>query len=242
MKPDDVITPPMPGVDKVTEALVKAQGEFPTIEKGRTAKVPMKAGGTYSYTYADLSDILTAVKPVLSKNGLCITQTVDGDWLVTYLRHSSGQFLTSAIPMVGLKDNTPQAMGSALTYSRRYCACLALGVVAEEDDDAQGAQNAAPKPNQPAARPQATRPAGAPPAPSVGAAFKGCSEPQIKRMYAIANEAMWHPDQIKELLIAKGYKSTKDIPWQAYQALCQELEQGPVSGFAPSSDIDNIPF
>ena len=132
----------------IAEALAKAQGEFPAIPKNRTAKVPMKAGGTYSYDYADLSDIVQAVRPVLAKHGLSFSQSVAGQVLRSTLFHSSGQMISSEIPFNCPPGGRPQDTGSALTYARRYCLCALLGVVAEEDDDgniAQGSGTSAPK-------------------------------------------------------------------------------------------------
>src|SRR5688500_7522834 len=54
---------------ELVAALAAAQGDFPTIPKTKTATVtgkPGKAG--YQYSYADLSDVLAAVRPVLSKH------------------------------------------------------------------------------------------------------------------------------------------------------------------------------
>lgn len=132
----------------IAEALAKAQGEFPAIPKNRTAKVPMKAGGTYSYDYADLSDIVQAVRPVLAKHGLSFSQSVSGQILRSTLFHASGQVITSEIPFNCPPGGRPQDTGSALTYARRYCLCALLGVVAEEDDDgnlAQGSGSTSPR-------------------------------------------------------------------------------------------------
>lgn len=43
---------------------------------------------------------------------------------------------------------------------------------------------------------------------------------QIKRLYAIGNEAGRNVNDVKNLLIAKGYASTKDIKQKDYDAVC----------------------
>jgi hypothetical protein len=54
--------------------------------------------------------------------------------------HSSGQWIQSDYPITN-DTNKPQAMGSALTYARRY-SLAAMGVLAaEEDDDGNAAQD-----------------------------------------------------------------------------------------------------
>ena len=43
---------------------------------------------------------------------------------------------------------------------------------------------------------------------------------QIKRLYAIGNEAGRNVNDVKNLLIAKGYASTKDIKQKDYDSVC----------------------
>ena len=51
------------------EALLAVQDELPHFDKGATAKVPTKDGGSYSYAYSDLTTITDAELPVLNKPG-----------------------------------------------------------------------------------------------------------------------------------------------------------------------------
>jgi hypothetical protein len=107
----------------------------------------MKAGGSYSYRYADLADILNAVIPVLSKNGLSLNQMThmgDGGVLMldTMLMHSSGEWIGGSYPL--RSHDRPQEMGSEITYARRYNAAAILGIQADEDDDGAVAQKANP--------------------------------------------------------------------------------------------------
>jgi hypothetical protein len=150
-------------LDKLATALCKAQGEFPAIPKNKTAKVPTKTGGQYSYNYADLADIIAITTPVLMKNGLSVVQgtsIMDKDTAIleTTLLHSSGQFITSAFP-VKLYDR-PQETGSELTYMRRYTLTAALGIHGDEDEDGKGASDAGTAKARPAtkAAPAATAP------------------------------------------------------------------------------------
>lgn len=134
-------------IKELAAALSKAQGEFPTIAKNKTAKVPMKAGGQYSYRYADLADVISATAPVLSRNGLGISQvpTISNGKLVleTTLMHSSGEWISSEYPLA--THDRPQEMGSEITYGRRYTMTSVLGIHGDEDDDGALAQNA-PRP------------------------------------------------------------------------------------------------
>jgi hypothetical protein len=131
---------------ELATALAKAQGHFAKVTKSRTASIPGKDGKQgYTYDYADLSDVLAAVVPALSAEGLCIIQamgpgpSVGWACVETRLLHTSGQFVIVSLD-VPVAGTSPQAIGSAFTYGRRYALCGLLGVAAEEDDDGQAAR------------------------------------------------------------------------------------------------------
>lgn len=129
-------------VDQLAPALVAALAEMPTIPKHRTATVAAKAGGGYSYSYADISDILAAVRPILARHGLALFQLVGTDNLTTVVMHVSGQYIGS---QCSLPDATGKELGAALTYLRRYAASAILCLAADEDTDAPDMPKAAPK-------------------------------------------------------------------------------------------------
>ena len=119
------------------EAIVRALGALDDIARTQTADT-----GTYSYRYADLGTIMSAVRPALAEHGLAVVQlvaTVDDRLLVsTQLRHTSGQTLDS--PQLGMRlPQTPQQLGSLITYLRRYSVLALLGLATEDDDGAAAA-------------------------------------------------------------------------------------------------------
>lgn len=131
----------------LSEALAKAAEKFPAIERSCTAKVITKDGGQYSYDYADLDDVLRAVRPHLAAQGL----TLSHDHVVireplavettAILRHASGASIKTPalyIPCDG-KMAPAQLVGSACTYGRRYTTQAILGLSTESDDDGNGA-------------------------------------------------------------------------------------------------------
>jgi hypothetical protein len=126
----------------VYAALLRAREEFQPVVKSETADV-----GKFTYKYVDLGTVLAAVTPALTKHGLILVQTVDflahNVVLLTRLVHvDSGTDIVSGYPLQPAKPNDPQALGSAITYARRY-AILALLGLAPEDDDAQQASKPA---------------------------------------------------------------------------------------------------
>lgn len=129
-------------IAKLAAALAAAQGEMTAIVKDKTAKVQTKSGASYSFDYADLGSVLDAVKPALNKHGIALLQPgrVEGDKVITetVLAHSSGEWISSEFA-VKPDDLSPQKVGSALTYGRRYALSAMIGVFSEEDDDGNAA-------------------------------------------------------------------------------------------------------
>jgi hypothetical protein len=100
----------------------------------------------YTYKYADLADISPEVLPLLAKHGLawtCKPTMVGGRFVLLYtLAHSSGQTDSGEWPLVDPARNTPQQLGSAVTYGRRYCLCAVTGIApGKDDDDAKAASS-----------------------------------------------------------------------------------------------------
>jgi hypothetical protein len=136
------------------EALAAAQGEFATIPK--TEKVE---AGARRYRYADLAGVLAVVRPVLSRHGIALLQTLEpnheGLLLHTALR-GYGESIESTMPIVAPLNN-PQAIGSGLTYMRRYSLCALVGVAADDDDD-DGQEAGRKPPPRPTSRDQSRPP------------------------------------------------------------------------------------
>ena len=121
------------GMGALGAALAKAQSEFGAVTKDKTVTVTKKTGGTYSFKYAPLDQILSVVKGPLIANGLALVQLLDNEELVTMLIHKSGATLAAHTPLPSVGD--VQAYGSAVTYLRRYAVQAMLGLAAEDDDD-----------------------------------------------------------------------------------------------------------
>src|SRR5688572_22061633 len=104
--------------------------------------------------YADFTSCMDACRGPLSENGLAVIQfceTIDGKVnLITMLAHTSGQWIRSEYPIISAKTDS-QAIGSAMTYAKRYSLCGMIGIVADEDDDAEAAVGRAHSHEQPKA-------------------------------------------------------------------------------------------
>lgn len=240
-------------MNKLIDALMKAQKDFPIIPKNRIAKM-----GTYSYKYADLSDILSAVSPILHNHGLVLyhkTEVTDhGTKLITIFRNEDCMTESELMLPNGL---TPHELGSALTYYRRYSICNLLGIVAEDDDDGQSANKniqelgkLAPKAN-PANSPitpgngsgGVILPTKAPSQPTLSAV----SDAQVSRLNTIAGKANppWTHEQIKDFVLRTwGHDSTKKLTREQYKEFCDViLPMGAPAGTPKPFDADDdLPF
>lgn len=89
--------------------------------------------------YASLSNIIEATTPHLNAVGLSVVQLPCEGGLETMILHTSGEYISS-VSSTPCKDvSNPQALGSAITYARRYALGAALSLNIDEDDDAQKA-------------------------------------------------------------------------------------------------------
>jgi len=137
-EPPQVFQTQSPEINELAGALSLAQGDMSPAKKG--------ASNTFFKSkYADLSEVIEASRYPLSSNDLSIAQYCDDGYVVTQLMHSSGQWMRGRLRITP-KDNTPQGIGSALSYSRRYSLqmmiCQASGDP-EEDDDGEAAMGRA---------------------------------------------------------------------------------------------------
>ena len=134
---------------EIYSALVKATNE---LENPKNS-----VDNTYFKSkYVPLSDILSIAKPVLKKHGLAVIQTpyvmyetiqnigkngqtypaeIGVVKVTTTLIHESGETLEFPPMIFKASGNTPQNIGSAITYGRRYSLSSILGIAGKEEDD-----------------------------------------------------------------------------------------------------------
>lgn len=114
-----------------------------------TAQIPVIAHTkkSYSTTYAPLEDIDKVIRPILSKNGFSVSFKNDQEGLeiVTVycqLRHKCGHMIENSVTLpteAATKGmNKQQAIGSALSYAKRYALCGILNITTTADDDNNG--------------------------------------------------------------------------------------------------------
>lgn len=120
-------------IKNVAKALLLFQTKMESISKDSTNPF-------FKSKYCSLSNILENIQLPLAEAGLCFSQLPDEHSLTTILIHAeSGEYLESSYIMPVAKQNDPQAVGSSITYARRYALGAILGLNIEEDDDANKA-------------------------------------------------------------------------------------------------------
>ena len=127
-------------INEIAQALAKAQADIKNATRG--SENPF-----HKSKYADLADIRNACQEQLSANGIAVIQAPSTDdqghvSVTTRLLHTSGQWIETTMTGLPSADNqgriTAQALGSVVTYLRRYT-LAAMANVATEDDDGEGA-------------------------------------------------------------------------------------------------------
>ena len=132
-------------IGSLAAALAKAQGELTNPEKSLvgTIRADGPGGAERTFRYASLSSGLDIVRKVLGQHEIATMQTTSIDQaagivnLTTVLAHASGEWIASDWPVCAISDTaTPQRMGAALTYARRYALFTLVGIAGEDDLDA----------------------------------------------------------------------------------------------------------
>jgi len=128
-------------ITNIAKALVSFDNAMPKVPKD-------KVNPHFKSKYASLSIMIEKATPILAANKLAIVQQIDGDCMTTTLLHESGEFITATAAMPCANPSNPQAMGSAITYARRYAYGSILSLDIDDDDDANAATQTAPPQKQ----------------------------------------------------------------------------------------------
>ena len=134
------------------QAIIQAQSNIEGAKKG-------KSNPAFKSKYADLAAVWDAVGKALEDAGLAVLQfPIDAPpghvGLETVLVFKTGESIGRSFN-APVKDATnPQAVGSALTYARRYALSAILGVCPEDDDGNKASE--APKAQAPKEQPKPT--------------------------------------------------------------------------------------
>lgn len=138
-------------VDQIIPALIAAQAELAIVAKsGKNAE--------FNYTFADVADYVSTVKPILAKHDLALVASVADTIvlesrslgqdrrgnerfmqairvkLVSRIWHKSGQWVESVVYGEG-QDTQDKAVYKAITGARKYGYAAALGLATADDPE-----------------------------------------------------------------------------------------------------------
>jgi hypothetical protein len=129
------------------EAMNRLQPKLPRIpKKGRISFESKRTGTSQDTPYALFEDIDKVIRPLMNAEGLSIrfgTAPLEkGGILITAkLSHVGGHSEQESMPLpfdTSGSKNAIQAVGSTLSYGKRYLTCALLNIITEgEDDDGQ---------------------------------------------------------------------------------------------------------
>lgn len=214
--------------NEISAALSKAQGEM-------EAAPHNSINPHFKSHYANLAACVQAARPALAKHGLCVVQSIEFNseakivGVVTRISHQSGQFFESDT-WCQPRSLLPQDVGGCATYLKRYSFSAMVGLITEEDDDAnastgprQTAQPAIkaanPHPNAPISAQEPDEPI------AVSKTTGTISEAQVKRMYAMMKKGGWTPQEVDGYIErAFGFKNKMMLNRKQYDHICGLLE------------------
>ncbi len=118
--------------------LAEVAAELPVVAQNGEIRV----GDEVLATYALWEDLNEAIRPVLHRWGFVLSFSVDSSpgeiRVVARLMHRSGHVETTSLtlpPDPGVERNRVQAIGSSVSYGKRYTACALLNLTSRGEDD-----------------------------------------------------------------------------------------------------------
>jgi ERF superfamily protein len=122
-----------------SQALSRLAAAMPRVKKN--GRVDLGAGK--SYAFSKWEDIDRIIRPMMAAEGFTLAfdsvPREGGGMVITgTLLHRDGHSKTASMPLAldtGPGRNNLQAMGSTLSYGKRYCAEMLLNIVREGTDD-----------------------------------------------------------------------------------------------------------
>lgn len=96
----------------------------------------------FKSNYASLNAVLNVLNKPLEENELALMQFPVEGGIINYLMHSSGEWMKSRCKITSdmKKEVNAQAMGSLISYARRYSLVSIFGL-AQSDDDGNSASD-----------------------------------------------------------------------------------------------------
>jgi len=223
-------------------AISAAMADIDAIGKDRVNK----GSGEYGFKFRGIDDVYNSLHSVLAKHKIFTVSEIvssaptertsaKGAILLYERIQIRYTFFTTdgssvETEVIGLAmDSGDKAANKAMSIAHKY-ALLQIFCIATEDEKDPDAQT------HTVASAQTAKPAGAP-APTLGqpqhqsASTSLAAQPAIitekqrKRLYPLATEAQKTPEEVKTIFAVFGFKSSKEITTDKYDAICAEISK-----------------
>ena len=237
MEETKVMTPEQPcmsaEIGEIASALASAQAELsPAAKNAQNPHLKNR--------YADIAAVYEAIRETLPKHGLSVSQIImpheSKARVRTLLMHKSGQWLASECLMPLDRNGGPQGMGSAITYARRYSLSAIVGVVSEDDDDAEAAQPRRQQQTQPQQRREPAQPRRPEPVRQAAPKSQGDSQvdmitdAQVKMLMALFNKCGMDVREVRlervRGIVGRNLTSCKELTKDEASTVIDVLQNG----------------
>lgn len=219
-------------IGELASALAAAQAELSPASKN--AQNPHLKN-----RYADIAAVYEAIRETLPKHGLSVSQIImpheSKARVRTLLMHKSGQWLASECLMPLDRNGGPQGMGSAITYARRYSLSAIVGVVSEDDDDAEAAQprrqqQAQPQQRREPAQPRRPEPVRQAQKPHGDGQVDMITDAQVKMLMALFNKCGMDVREVRldrvRGIVGRNLTSCKELTKDEASTVIDVLQNG----------------
>lgn len=237
MEETKVMTPEQPcmsaEIGELASAFASAQAELsPAAKNAQNPHLKNR--------YADIAAVYEAIRETLPKHGLSVSQIImpheSKARVRTLLMHKSGQWLASECLMPLDRNGGPQGMGSAITYARRYSLSAIVGVVSEDDDDAEAAQPRRQQQAQPQQRREPAQPRRPEPVRQTAPKQQGdghvemITDAQVKMLMALFNKCGMDVREVRlervRGIVGRNLMSCKELTKDEASTVIDVLQNG----------------
>lgn len=202
--------------DAYYQAMAQFQQRCGPVFKTKTARISTRSGGSYSFTFAPLSEIMGTIQPEMGPLGLSVSfrvkQETERVLASARITHEMGHHEESGDVAVAIQKetadgagamgaNAAQRIGIAHSYAKRYALLAILGLAPVEEDHDGGGQ---PPVQEPRRTTDASAPAPTAPAPA-----------PARNGDARTGEVQLWSGKIMNTKIRSGKKSNGE-PWTLY--------------------------
>ena len=125
---------------KKSETIVELSKAFAKMQMELEQPLKNANNPFFKSKYVPLENVVDSITKASSKHGLSFTQFPSSDengnvTVGTMVMHESGEWIEYDPIRLKPAKNDPQAVGSAITYAKRYALSAIFGITSDNDDD-----------------------------------------------------------------------------------------------------------